>query len=103
MKSLFMTASSIRATVIWSCLDSSHNRAVQRNKARIGRIDSFNKDITRMHIRMEEVVAEHLSKENRQTLRARSARSIPSSSKVAISEIGTPVIRSATSTSLLSI
>ncbi len=45
----------------------AHNRTVQRNKARIGRIDSFDKDIARMHVSMEEVIAEHLSKENRQT------------------------------------
>ena len=46
----------------------THNRAVQRNKARIGRIDGFYKDIARMHVCMEEVVTEHLGKENGQTL-----------------------------------
>ena len=44
----------------------THNRAVQRNKARITRIDGFDKDIARMHVGMEKVIAKDLSKEDGQ-------------------------------------
>ncbi len=42
----------------------THNRAVQCDKAWILRVDSFHKDIARMHVSMEKVVTEYLGKEN---------------------------------------
>src|SRR5690606_28716216 len=44
----------------------AHNRAVQRNKTRITRIDGFDKNIARMHVGMEKVIAKDLGKENSQ-------------------------------------
>ncbi len=61
-----MTASSIRATVSLVMFGQfAHNGTCQRNKARIGRIESFYKDISPGCMSgMEEVIAEHLSKED---------------------------------------
>ena len=42
----------------------THNRAVQSDKTRIAWIDRFDKDIARMHVCMEKVIAKDLGEEN---------------------------------------
>ena len=98
-----MTANNIRATVIWSCLDNSpiiaQSSAIKRGllglmvstKTLPGCISAWKK-LSR-NTWVKKIV---------KPFSAKSARSMPILSKVAISEMGTPVMRSATITSLLS-
>jgi len=84
----------LRQVVLVDCGEPAHDPEVERDVAPL----RVHQDIARVHVGVEEAVAEHLGEEDLHPLRASCLKSTPCARSASIWLIGVPVMRSMTIT-----